>query len=34
MVTGPIDAILLALTGRPAAITRLSGPGAANWKAA
>lgn len=29
VVTGPIDAILLALTGRPAAVTRLSGPGAA-----
>ena len=29
VVTGPIDAVLLALTGRPAAITRLSGPGVA-----
>ena len=28
-VTGPIDALLLALTGRPAAMGRLSGPGVA-----
>jgi uncharacterized protein (TIGR03083 family) len=28
-VTGPIDALLLALTGRPAALARLSGPGVA-----
>jgi uncharacterized protein (TIGR03083 family) len=26
-VTGPIDALLLVLTGRPAALPRLSGPG-------
>jgi uncharacterized protein (TIGR03083 family) len=28
-VTGPVDALLLLLTGRPAALARLSGPGAA-----
>lgn len=27
-VTGPVDALLLLLTGRPAALSRLSGPGA------
>jgi uncharacterized protein (TIGR03083 family) len=28
-VTGPVDALLLLLTGRPAALARLSGPGVA-----
>jgi hypothetical protein len=32
-VTGPIDALLLLLTGRPAALAHLSGPGAATLRA-